>query len=574
MLSELQKIIINSSGKVIVKACPGSGKTYTIVHKIKKEIEEWNPLNSGIAILSFTNIACDEIKDKYRNISDGKFIQYPHFLGTVDSFIYKYIFEQFSFKFLKNKKPKIIADYSEGITNLSKNMWKYKCYSNGCDAANFYYDESLNIRDVKNKINNCNILKKPCENYKKACATNGYFTYDDILNISIYLLKNNANILNLVIKRFPYIIIDEAQDLSDSQMKLFDFLLNNGLENLILIGDPDQAIYEWRDANPKNFIKIYENEEWKKILLNENYRSSQKICNATKIFSSLTETSISVGGDKNFNVKPILLKYDKRDLHNLVDYYLAICKNNNIDLNKNNVAILCRNKNIGGLNLYSNINDLWKNDISILLSKITICKIKDDILNAYKYSEKLLYYLIISGDLIKDVDYNNIYSIISDYDWKKLILEIVSLIKIKGINLKDWGIYHENMLKNILKEFSLKVAIEVKIKTRDKLKDFKSHDISEFFDSFDSEYIMSTIHGVKGSTFESVLLIVGSNGKMTSNVLNTKDVFDEEIRNAYVAMTRPKKILVVAIPNTIKDDTLVRFPKDLWDYQEVKLRER
>ena len=54
MLTKLQQEIVNSSGKVVVKACPGSGKTYTVAHKLKKEVEFWKNKYSGIAVLSFT----------------------------------------------------------------------------------------------------------------------------------------------------------------------------------------------------------------------------------------------------------------------------------------------------------------------------------------------------------------------------------------------------------------------------------------------------------------------------------------------------------------------------------------
>ena len=65
-------------------------------------------------------------------------------------------------------------------------------------------------------------------------------------------------------------------------------------------------------------------------------------------------------------------------------------------------------------------------------------------------------------------------------------------------------------------------------------------------------------------TFEAVLLLIDSRGKLKSNMLNTKPIESEEIRTAYVAMTRAKQILVVAIPNTIKTSSLVRFPSSEW----------
>ena len=54
---------------------------------------------------------------------------------------------------------------------------------------------------------------------------------------------------------------------------------------MYIVGDPDQAIYEWRNANPKSFLEKMHDSEWTQLVLSENFRSSQMICNATYIFS-------------------------------------------------------------------------------------------------------------------------------------------------------------------------------------------------------------------------------------------------------------------------------------------------
>ncbi len=566
MLTELQKKIVNSSGKVVVKACPGSGKTYTIAYKLKKIVESWNDNYSGIAVLSFTNVACMEIKNKYKEINVGLELLYPHFIGTFDSFIYKYIFAIFGTLITKTK-GNLLVDNSSLIVNMKKRFWKKECYQKGCNPYSFYM-ENGNIQDLNNKVRNCTSVNKSCECLKRECCRIGYYNYDDILCICISILKQRKDILNLFIKRFPTIILDEAQDISKKQMELLELLIDNGLSNMMLIGDPDQAIYEWRSANPEVFLNKFNSEEWEKIVLNENFRSSQNICNATYYFSTLETISNSISEYKDFLKKPILVKYNIKQIDNLLEFYINVCRENKI-LISNQIAILNRSKDFLS-NDYSNIKDLWKNDLSILLSKSVMYKLQKDYSNLYKYSEKVLYFILMGDNINSSINYESIFKIMDESIWKRKVIELSFKLKEKNIVLTEWISETEMLLKEIFVDYKnfLKVEIKLAIKKSDrKLPDFKKHKINEFFYTNNLEYIVSTIHGVKGCTFDAVLLIVNQNGKMTSNIINQYPLGSEEIRNAYVAMTRPRKLLMVAIPNTVKDKDLRRFPADLWDYK-------
>ena len=203
MLTDLQQEIVSSSGKVVVKACPGSGKTYTVAHKLKKEVEFWENKYSGIAVLSFTNVACIEIKNKYKEINAGLELSYPHFIGTFDSFIYKYIFNTFCTLITKTK-GNLIVDNSDLIANMQKRFWKRECYQNLCNPYTFYI-ENAQIHDLNNKVKNCTINNKPCERLKKECGRMGYYNYDDILCICISILKQRKDILNFLFE-IPFLL--------------------------------------------------------------------------------------------------------------------------------------------------------------------------------------------------------------------------------------------------------------------------------------------------------------------------------------------------------------------------------
>ena len=464
-------------------------------------------------------------------------------------------------------KGNLLVDNSSLITNLQNRFWKRECYQKGCNPYSFYI-ENGNIQDLNNKVGNCTISNKPCERLKKECNRIGYYNYDDVLCICISILKQRRDILNLLTQRFPTIILDEAQDISKKQMELLELLIDNGISNMMLIGDPDQSIYEWRNANPEVFLDKFNSEEWTKIILNENFRSSQNICNATYCFSTLEKVSNSISKYKDFSKKPILVKYNIKQIDKLFKFYINVCKENKI-LSPDQIAILNRSKDFFA-NDYSNIKDLWKNDLTILLGKSVMYKLQKDYYNLYKYSEKILYVILTGDNINLSINYENIFKIMDESVWKSKVIKFCFKLKEKNIVLNEWILETEKLLKEILGEYKnfLKVEIKLAVKKSDrKLPDFKQHKINEFFYKSNLECVTSTIHGVKGCTFDAVLLIVNQNGKMTSNVINYNSLGSEEIRNVYVAMTRPRKILMVAIPDTVKDKDIKRFPVDLWDYK-------
>lgn len=112
----------------------------------------------------------------------------------------------------------------------------------------------------------------------------------------------------------------------------------------------------------------------------------------------------------------------------------------------------------------------------------------------------------------------------------------------------------------------------IKIKTRDKKHpDFRKIPIRCYFEiKSKAEYTYSSIHGVKGETFDALMLLIhGTVGNtLTPSFLANGKTNTELMRIAYVAMTRPRKLLVVAMPKN-KAKLSNRFPPDKWDYVEL-----
>jgi len=324
-LSEKQReIVFNKSGKFVVRACPGSGKTYCVGARLARLILDWNNDYAGIAALSFTNVAWQEIEKKYsEEIYIGSKISFPNFIGTIDSFINKFIFLPHGHLVLKcNCRPTLVGE-PHGI-------WTGKYFSDSLfDNISYKIDGSLYaINDMimpPNWLTKTNIIRS-----KKNTNTAGFATQSDANYFAMKILEKFPQIAKAIAFKFPYLIVDEAQDTSDIQMRIIDLLIANGLNEVMLVGDPDQAIFEWNDARPDLLIQKFN--EWNNsVYLNENRRSSQKICNFTFGISSLTEVSTSVNKEvKDFEYQPNVILYNN-NLPQIVTAFIAECIQNGIE---------------------------------------------------------------------------------------------------------------------------------------------------------------------------------------------------------------------------------------------------
>lgn len=560
-LTNEQNRLIKSNGNTILKAGPGSGKTSSLVSLINKELEEWKKEHRGIAILSFCNSSVEELKNKIENID------YPHYIGTIDGFVEKYIFYPFSPNlFFKNKdKAKIVTNDTYFSDLKAKSYFKQECYKCNSSINNILINTNGSIKAPKEKCIGNNL---PCIRYKKMVLQRNCVTYDDAMSIAILIMKKYPEIAKLLAKRFPLIIIDEAQDMSKNQMELIEqFEKNNS--TVIIVGDADQAIYEWRSATPEIFINKYENSDYNKIEFLENHRSSQNICNATYKFSTLSKTAIAVGEFKDYNEKPIIIFYE--NLKQAIDFFNKHCEEKKIDSKKR--KILIRGRNDIESNPYCDILELWKNETTEGLVKVTLLKNNGKINEARDVLQKILFELIFKETVTNVEEKTNV--ILKKYNieqWNRIVNDFLIEIPSSNIMLKQWDKLMQQKLNQLLGTKNEKYIKIKRNSLNDLTKDFKEKELYYFDkENTNNSLAISTIHSAKGKTYEAVMLIIKQRGKLTFNSLNKEVNETEEIRTAYVAMTRPQKILIIALPKSVKKafEKSTKFDKKFWIYVDL-----
>lgn len=570
-LTDKQKEIMEKNGLFVVKACPGSGKTFTVAARLAEKLSKWSYTHRGIAALSFTNVAWQEIEKAISEDFGRKIpISFPHFLGTIDSFINQYIFLPFGHLVMKcSNRPELVGpplNNWEPFENLYSQHIKRECHVINCKLNSFSYDVNGNIISYaqKNYFNKCRVPDKPCINFKKDFNSKGYSTQSDANFFAMKILGDFPSIAKSLSYRFPLLMVDEAQDTSEVQMKIIDLMIENGLKEVMLIGDSDQAIYEWRDADPTLFINKYE--QWKNnsVILNENWRSSQMICDFFSKISIPSEPVVAKNEMiKDFGFSPEICGYQGEEFGNMKSKFLELCEGKGINLDKQNIAILARGndtiRKIMGIKQPNNKLDPWNDDFTKEVAESKYLFDQGDLKQAFKKLEKAVCKKNNDLAICKSDDLTDTIAKFGFTTWRSQIYSLLKKLpqaQAKGL-LKDWV----EKANKVLKEDPLILPTELKIKRDSEQNKYSSITFDEIFalksnTYFDANYKVGTVHSVKGETLEAVLLVLKqstANRQCYANVLNDNIADNEELRIVYVAITRPSKILVLAVPEEDKN---------------------
>lgn len=545
-LSDKQReIVFDKTGKFVVRACPGSGKTYCVGARLARLILDWKKSHQGIAAVSFTNVAWQEIEKKYsEELQIGSKISFPHFLGTIDSFINKFIFLPHGHLVLKCKVRPTLVGEPHGI-------WTGKTFSDSnFDKISYKIDGSfypLNVRALPpNWQNNEHIIRS-----KKNINKGGYATQADANYFAMIILETFPQIAKAIAQRFPYLIVDEAQDTSEIQMKIIDLLIANGINEVMLVGDPDQAIFEWNDARPDLLIQKFC--EWENsTILNENRRSSQRICNFTYNISSLDEASTSINEDvKHFAHQPRVILYGN-NISEIVTSFLGECEQQGINISEETVSVIYRSK--GLINDITGIPEVpfksspWATHDNYTkdFAKGKFLYDNGDFKGGFKSIERAILKQVLKLPHCSQETIDEAINKIGYISFKTQVFNFIQFMPKTDISLGSWV----DAMNNNLTNKNLKFQLSINNSGRDY--SFQQVFLQENEKVIERNYRLGTVHSVKGETFDATLLILKTKGasKAYKTLLNQNIPIsdDEELRIAYVGMTRPRKVLVIAVP--------------------------
>lgn len=304
-----KKAVETTEGNVRVVACPGSGKTKTLVTRYAYLTEEIGIPEENILCISFTNKATREVKERIKKIKGRHFDS--NLITTYHGFCIKALRGNMNFfHFPKNinvldyedQKAILGEVYKElGISAKNNNyktmLGKISSYKSSnvelvVDFLSNPKENEVDEIDLGVKDNEFDLILK---GYLKKQRQTYYIDYDDIVHFTYVLFKRNEKVLSQWQEKIQYLMIDEFQDSDKIQIEIA-LMLTRKSNNLFIVGDDDQSIYSWRGAYPQFFVDFAkETKNCTDIILDTNYRSTKKIVNVSNTL--IKNNKVRVGKD-------------------------------------------------------------------------------------------------------------------------------------------------------------------------------------------------------------------------------------------------------------------------------------
>lgn len=300
-----------------LKACPGSGKTEVVAAMVSKAVREWSRFPSGIAVLTFSNSATDELRSRVHKYL-GEPIRFPHCISTFDSFVLMRLVANIASEITgyegKDGDFRIrIIDKTANIYHTHKSICDRKIsacrYNYDLETARFVF--STGQRALDNQLNAAVIDKETFDDLvdtKKSLWRGGYATYGDVDMLALKALKEPKleAYFSRIARRFPVVIVDECQDLSLEQLRIVEKLSGYGVK-FHFIGDLNQSIYGFRKSNPANVNVMMEKLKFRPYELSVSWRSGQAIVD---LCTNILGTGRVTGNPDIASVQPKILEYE------------------------------------------------------------------------------------------------------------------------------------------------------------------------------------------------------------------------------------------------------------------------
>ncbi len=277
-----QEAVAYDGGPLLILAGAGSGKTRVLTHRAAWFIESKKAYPDNILLLTFTNKAAREMKERITALIGES----PAFAGTFHSFCVRVL--RIDGEHIGISRNFIIYDTDDQKEAIKDVMESLHIDERETKPSSFGYV----ISEAKNmmlsplqysEFANTDFQEKAFkvyQGYEKYLKEVGALDFDDLLLKTVDLFIKESSVLQKWNRTLTHILVDEWQDTNKVQYKLTKLLVGEN-ENLTAVGDASQSIYSWRGADYKNINNLsidYPN--LKVINLERNYRSTQTILNA------------------------------------------------------------------------------------------------------------------------------------------------------------------------------------------------------------------------------------------------------------------------------------------------------
>ncbi|QAT40310.1 ATP-dependent helicase [Clostridium sp. JN-9] len=573
------KAVTSKSRNLLVVAAPGSGKTSVIINRAVYLVKDKGVNINNILVITFTRNAAINMRNRYSAISGD--VNTP-FIGTFHSLFYKIFERHFGrIKIITNSEAYTVIKNT--LNSFSDNITEERVN----EFLNYISIYKIQGRKSLNESIDFEIFIKCYEDYENYKHENNLIDFDDLQTKVYKLLKESSLILKKYSTTFKYILVDEFQDCDEMQINILQLLNKNC--SIFAVGDEDQCIYSFRGSMPQCMVEFEKYfEKGVKAYLGINYRStsgivtaSMKLIKNNKLRNNKTVKSFNKD-ESDINI--INCMDNKHQCLKILDKINILssshCNNKTAVLyrtsaeNKLLIDLLIKNKiefQLLGDNYNFYENMICRDLISYLKLSIDFTDVESfiSIINKpYRYISKMNLQKLKNNkykgdcfDFICNLDIAN-FQVKTLDKIKKLLKKCSKLDTQEAVNcilykinyyeyIKEFCIKYKRELCDfdcIINEFlescsvynNIHDFIDYTLKVKEKIKSNNK-----------SNVILSTIHGVKGMEFNSVLIMNCIDGYLPHERSIPNNI-EEERRVFFVAVTRAIENLYLYIPKSLK----------------------
>lgn len=607
-----RRAITESSGAALVLAGPGSGKTSVITGRIRYLLEHCSVPASNILVITFTKAAANEMRLRFQASMEGRRlpVQFGTFHAAFFSILkhaYHYrsdqiISQEFKYAFLKE----ILSSF-----HLREDE-EQELLENLLSEISMVKNEQLDLAHYYAKCCGSSQFRQIYEAYDRKLRENRLIDFDDMLTLTYELLSQRPDHLHVWQEKFRYILVDEVQDMNRLQYEILR-LLAAPQNELFLVGDDDQSIYQFRGARPelmRCFVRDYA--DAKQLYLEENYRCGSEIVKASQHLISYNhdrfEKKIRAARETAGRVQvceyPSPLKENK-DIIEMIRGRTAA------GVPYEDMAVLFRTNRQSGylleLMMEAGIPFYAKERVPLLydhwIAKDLICYLK----LASGSRERGLFLQImnrpvryLSRDVLDEpiVDLDSWEAVYEEQPWiAKRIEQLAEDLQVMShmgpfaaMNYVRKGMGYEEFVVDFAREHGQpeQELLDVLDELQQSAVGFQSlalwqAHVTEYRERMQAELKKQsashegvrilTLHGAKGLEFDTVFLPQLLEGQLPYKKAVLDADIEEERRLFYVGMTRAKEMLVITHAQTMyqKDATASRFLMELKNPSAVAL---
>lgn len=350
---EQKTSVINDEDNILILAGAGSGKSLTLIGKIRYLIEEKNINENEILCISFTNESAVSLKNNimknynydidvftFHKLSLEIIKYFENDINIAPSNYLEYIVDEILSNDYINCSDFYIKNYLKNNIVTFINLFKSSGYK-----YEYFNEIILKNNKVKNKVIRkknlilINIIKYFYLIYENELHSQKMIDFNDMITYSEYLVRKNG-----INKEYKYILIDEFQDTSFIRFKLIDSVRKCCDSKVVAVGDDFQSIYRFTGCNLDIFLNFEKYFGYTSIISIKNtYRNSNELIKVAGDFIMKNNSQIKKDLSSNkSNKKPIKIFYynEEKELYKLINYIVKKYGENILVISRNNNDII------------------------------------------------------------------------------------------------------------------------------------------------------------------------------------------------------------------------------------------